>query len=142
MALETPNAIVASMLMYVDFSLPTPNAVTNRSSVGIASKVSETPGFGGILATWELEHPLSNDEAIVSGTNAMPGGVGGGLVTMLFAFIAPLAQATGDLALDTIPQNLLATQMVSSFGLPKGRVSVNVFGLQTTATPIAGEPLP
>lgn len=140
MSLETPNAFVAALVVLFNNMLPLADQFQTRSSVGIARQISVTSVPGpATIALYELEQPLSNDEAVVLGPPfaLAPNNNTG----FQFQLITPLAQQVGVPFADALPPNLLAL----SVGFPpntKVRLSVAVQRLITTVAPIAGEPLP
>jgi hypothetical protein len=143
MALETPNRLVASAVMLIDGPADPGQHQKLRSSNGILRKVSEADttisSTSGSIAAWELETPVTNDEGIaLASLTGIAGGISG---IILIPWIAPLVYQTGIPEIDSIAPNLLVTLAAIEATL-KGRMSVAVFALPSTAEPIADEPLP
>jgi hypothetical protein len=125
-ALETPNAILASAVVYIDYVLPIGERITLRSQNGILRKLTEVlSGPDTLVATFELENPIAADEAapIVPGAalSAM------GPLTLL-AWISPLAAPVGNPDIDNISDNLLVLY-VQAFPGSKSRSPLAVIAV-------------
>lgn len=147
MALETPNAICASMVIFADDTALPGQKQTLRSSNGIQSKVSEVAsplGTPGSVAVWQLEHPLSNDEAVIVGPGAfVPSGLLNAPNEMsMQAWIAPLVRQTSFVEFDSVLADQLVTLVASPNAGGQARLSLSIIQLITTVAPIVGEPLP
>ena len=142
MALETPNAIIASAVVYYDGTLLSGEAFSLRSAVGVASIASlydfDGPRMG---MSAQLEQPASNDEAMVVTNNAV---ANNGAIEFGSAFITPNAQLFGDAsydgAIEALPKNSVV--LLAEFQSFKTRFGFFVLKQITSVPAIAGEPLP
>ena len=143
MALETPNAIVASAVVLFDALAPS-DRLEVRSSTGLKQGVQELINQAGFapytFGVFDLEQPLSNDEAVI-----LPSDAGGPpKVACVGGWVTPSNTLSGAADLDALASNKLVMFFgaLGNFNPAKGRVSFSVVRLITTALPIPGEPVP
>ncbi len=140
MALEIPNAIVASAVVLYDSTQPiADDHLRLRASQGIARKVQSFSVPGADIALFELTNPVPNDEAVV--INQPQYFLGIGQTVICLSLITPVPTSLNPL-IDDQPPNLLA--FIAALLAPSAlvRMSVKVLRLNTTTPPIPGEPLP
>jgi hypothetical protein len=145
MALETPNATVAALVLLFDPSAPAGSRVSIRSNTGIKSSFVEGEvTFGGPVtmtyAAFDLDQPVDNDEAVLQ-----PQALGDSFNEIAGCWITP-SHTKINATLDALGPYKLVVLIVpagaSYLGQAQaGRLSVSVLKQVTEAAPIAGEPL-
>jgi hypothetical protein len=144
MALETPNAIIAAAICYVD-TRNAPDIVSIRSSNGIVGFSQFEQDATNHFAAFELENPCTNDEGVVLSSFLGSGGT----PAIFDAGVTPQPQS-GQYPPPTAawiasrPPNQVLLGLGTNSALPfyLRRFSFAVLRLITTIEPIAGEPLP
>jgi hypothetical protein len=141
-ALETPNAIAAAIVVLLDDALPLGEKFQSLASSGIARKRTEffTPvPAPSLAALYELQQPLSNDEAAVIAPYFYLAEGGGPVFS--FPFVTPASQSI-PVPLPTFDDNLLVLPEAFMPAGTKLRMHCFVLRIPTEVVPIEGEPLP
>lgn len=142
MSLETPDRLCAScVLLFQEMFNPGAETVEFRNNIGFKSVAFLDPADpadidGGVVL--DLERPVTNDEGSVyaeaDGNIFMVGGASAALIT------PPHIQGPKPLVNALAPNQVVVAGII--YPNPGGRLSVQVWRVGTTVTPIPGEPLP